>query len=184
MAVKIALPHADIDWDKDIPILEETVAANPHANTGDALVADLLPFVRTVRPKISNFNDYDRSKDITFIYLQDGNINKDRIISDGLQPLFRAGVLSAGEANAITGYLKCPDGPALVKKIYLGGVAYELIASTEESYKSFGARVLVQGDDLFRYPRGCLAAGCGNIDAHGRCEYVPACGLVTSKPSP
>lgn len=90
--------YQQINWDETIPEWEKRIQENQAANTGNAFLEDLLPFVKKVRPKISKTQSLFGG--LTLVCLEgEDTYKKDKIIDKGLDPLVKSGILTQPEAN-------------------------------------------------------------------------------------
>jgi hypothetical protein len=82
---------------------EEAVQKNPDAEWSDNKISDILPFIKTVKPRItSNQSAFGFS----ILSLDRSYEDEPRVIAYGLEPLVKAEILTNDEANQIGDWYK------------------------------------------------------------------------------
>jgi hypothetical protein len=175
--------YQQINWDKTIPEWEKRIQENPAANTGNAFLEDLLPFVKKVRPKISKTQSLFGN--LTIVCLEREDIyKKDKIIDEGLDPLVKSGILTQPEANMFSAWVifgNHVQRPS--KKFSIDGMQYELsIDNYPESYKDILLRIETGNEGKGQYPRYCLTSGCTGFGRDGNCYSQSKCNWVPNQP--
>ncbi len=173
--------YQDINWDEVIPQWKEALAKNPNANTGNAFVRELLPFVRLVKPKVSKTQALLGG--LTLICLEGKPKNEDAIIDKGLKPLIKSGVLENHEINEFRLWLKNCSHTRPSKKISIEGIEYELMVDNyPSSYRDLILQINTDDERKGEYPRHCLTTGCTALGRDGDCYSKDKCNWVPNQP--
>jgi hypothetical protein len=176
--------YQEINWDETIPEWEKRIQENSAANTGNAFLKDLLPFVKKVKPKISKTQSLFGN--LTLVCLEgETAYKKDKIIDEGLNPLVKSDILTQPEANKFSAWVILGDQvikrPS--KKFSIDGMQYELsVDNYPESYKDILLRIETGDVGRGKYPRYCLSSGCTGFGRDGNCYSQSKCNWVPNQP--
>ena len=170
--------YQKINLDKTIPQWERRIRKNSAANTGNAFLTDLLPFMKKIRPKVPKTQSVFGN--LTLICLEGDAYKNSNLIEEGLNPLISGGVLTKDEADNFSKWLSKKTTKEPKKSFSIDGIKYELsVDNYPESYRDVILHIEKGNEGKGMYPRYCLGTGCtafggdGNCYSQSKCDWVP-----------
>ena len=77
--------YQDVNWEEIIPNLENAARNLAYSNNGSIFIQDVLPFIKTVRPKVASTDSL--FYDMTLICLARRMEDEGSLVNEGLKPL-------------------------------------------------------------------------------------------------
>jgi len=171
--------YQDVNWEEIIPNLENAARNLAYSNNGSIFIQDVLPFIKTVRPKVASTDSL--FYDMTLICLARRMEDEGSLVNEGLKPLIDSKILTEEEAEPFRKWFVNERGKP-EKHFSIDGVLYSMTVDNYQGHRDLGLKVINKERDQTQYPFYCLKTGCSAFGQDGLCYLASKCKWVPNQP--